>query len=207
MTLFCRICLTGWGALLLAQAVSALVTLGRGQPGAEHHAGILVGAAAILLAVVGKAWARPLAWVAGWPRSLIYTILAVALAAWMAMGSIVLVALLYRIARLYFYPTTLDRLLWAYHWLLRGPALPGSHVSGAAWIVLPLVMVTVLMIYVGVTRELAGWRARQREREGCCKDCGYNLRGSPGANCPECGSAIPQEKSRTTAAPVKQVRG
>lgn len=30
----------------------------------------------------------------------------------------------------------------------------------------------------------------QRKHHGCCPECGYDLRGSPGGTCPECGCEV-----------------
>ena len=35
---------------------------------------------------------------------------------------------------------------------------------------------------------LAAVRGRRRDRSGCCRTCGYDLRGTPGGSCPECGA-------------------
>jgi len=58
------------------------------------------------------------------------------------------------------------------------------------WVVFPVwVVVGMCMLMPGV----AGWRwvqrlrARRREKRGLCGGCGYDLRGSASARCPECG--------------------
>ncbi len=38
-------------------------------------------------------------------------------------------------------------------------------------------------------------RRRLREQRGLCAACGYNLRGSPGPRCPECGTAFGNSES------------
>ena len=45
-----------------------------------------------------------------------------------------------------------------------------------------------------------GYRRRRiRERTGCCRQCGYDLRGSPG-RCPECGNEEPASQERAAGA-------
>lgn len=48
---------------------------------------------------------------------------------------------------------------------------------------LVLVFTTLGIIPIAV----AGFRVRRRSRRGRCTACGYDLRGSPGGVCPECG--------------------
>ena len=52
-------------------------------------------------------------------------------------------------------------------------------------VVLPLAMI------VGDVVWMLGWQSRARRAAGCCVSCGYNLKGSPAANCPECGATTP----------------
>ncbi|MEE8155413.1 MAG: hypothetical protein V3T53_10725 [Phycisphaerales bacterium] len=60
--------------------------------------------------------------------------------------------------------------------LIWGGFLADIALYSLGWLV--LLMLTV-----------AGRRAL-RSRQGCCVICGYDLRGTPQGNCPECGSAI-----------------
>ena len=48
------------------------------------------------------------------------------------------------------------------------------------------------MIAAWVTCQLREYRRRALYQAGLCGTCGYDLRGSPGPRCPECGTAFQQ---------------
>ncbi len=50
----------------------------------------------------------------------------------------------------------------------------------------PIALAAILPIAWGVARRVNAVRRRRRSRDGCCVECGYDLRGSS-ACCPECG--------------------
>jgi hypothetical protein len=61
-------------------------------------------------------------------------------------------------------------------------------------------VIVIPMIWFALPLSLvAGWmwwmelRGRTREFRGCCLRCGYDLSGSGGGVCPECGAAVPVE--------------
>jgi hypothetical protein len=71
-------------------------------------------------------------------------------------------------------------------------AVVGTGISGALvlrwdvadWVGLPVTLVCLILgCAVGMARVKP-----PRKLEGCCPECGYDLRGSPGPRCPECGT-------------------
>lgn len=50
---------------------------------------------------------------------------------------------------------------------------------------------TLLLVLPASAAALATLRRRARTRRGHCAACGYNLCGSPGPLCPECGTPLP----------------
>ncbi len=53
----------------------------------------------------------------------------------------------------------------------------------------PVIVGLILLASSGPT--LRSVRRRRRKRLGLCTSCGYDLRGTPGAHCPDCGSTAP----------------
>ena len=54
-----------------------------------------------------------------------------------------------------------------------------------------LIFVVVQFFFRGKTEmNAAMW-----QREGRCRNCGYDLRGNASGCCPECGTAIPQDET------------
>lgn len=69
-----------------------------------------------------------------------------------------------------------------------------ASLAVAVWL-----MTTTADIGRGAWRELVG---RRRAQEGCCPECGYDLRGSHD-RCPECGTRVPRRNRReTTDTPI-----
>lgn len=62
------------------------------------------------------------------------------------------------------------------------------------WLQLVLISTVLLAFFVGVALLFAGLvgcallPCAQRDREGACSTCGYDLRGLPDPRCPECGT-------------------
>ncbi len=76
-------------------------------------------------------------------------------------------------------------------WYVDGVLLPDVSGDRTIWIAVwanGLIAVVVLYgIWPGSYR-LVVWRIRlNRERKGCCPMCAYDLRGTSGGGCPECG--------------------
>jgi len=46
------------------------------------------------------------------------------------------------------------------------------------------------LVWFGLLMLIIAGRRALRSREGCCVNCGYDLRGTPHGKCPECGSVI-----------------
>jgi hypothetical protein len=67
----------------------------------------------------------------------------------------------------------------------------GSPVQ--AWVRLPLWLPVLLAAGLASISVRASWREFRRGRSaaGRCRSCGYDLRGSEGKSCPECGSERP----------------
>jgi hypothetical protein len=76
------------------------------------------------------------------------------------------------------------------------------HMLGKAWrgqvgppsfrvtnVVVPMWAPTLLAAVAPVLWAIALWRHRRARRQGVCVRCGYDLRGSESAACPECGAA------------------
>lgn len=76
------------------------------------------------------------------------------------------------------------------------PAIESYYLSISVWLVL-------LISGVPVAFAALRWRRTINARlRGCCRKCGYDLRGS-GGDCPECGAARPSDAaSRGLALPV-----
>ena len=55
----------------------------------------------------------------------------------------------------------------------------------------PLVLFLFYPIIVLALRLRTAYRRHCRRIAGLCWACGYNLRGSPGPRCPECGTEVP----------------
>jgi hypothetical protein len=49
--------------------------------------------------------------------------------------------------------------------------------------------VCYLAAIAAVPAAVSGWRRSRRPAPGCCSYCGYDLKGSLGGACPECGQA------------------
>ncbi len=47
------------------------------------------------------------------------------------------------------------------------------------------------LVGIGTRRAIEAARRAAAARDTCCVNCGYDMRGSPGPVCPECGSATP----------------
>jgi len=63
---------------------------------------------------------------------------------------------------------------------------------------LPLLLIPlwlILLTTVPVTVWL--WRAQRQRLPGHCRKCAYNLTGNVSGNCPECGTPIPEQRSRS----------
>jgi hypothetical protein len=64
------------------------------------------------------------------------------------------------------------------------------------WVALALFLPSILRRTWRERKQINSVAARYRRIEnGCCPDCGYDLRGSPD-KCPECGHPIPWYKLR-----------
>lgn len=87
--------------------------------------------------------------------------------------------------------TRADRVTWNYNGLF----LKAPH---AAWLVF---WAALLFLWVGGFHMI---RRARRRRRGLCADCAYDLRGSDGETCPECGAPVHQ---RNRAAPEKTASG
>lgn len=96
--------------------------------------------------------------------------------------------------------------IWITGWFLSGRALCGTILD---WLRVPedlrlgphpvswggaALTLTVTtggcMVATWVTCQLMGYRRKALLQTGLCGTCGYDLRGSPGPRCPECGRAF-----------------
>lgn len=50
---------------------------------------------------------------------------------------------------------------------------------------IPLLFVTIVTLVLAI---LGFWMSRARPQPGCCRKCGYDLRGNTSGRCPECGA-------------------
>lgn len=91
------------------------------------------------------------------------------------------------------------------YWVRRMPRLllPGGLAGGVLTIALLGIQAGLLAVALGCA-ALLHWRERRAHRDlllllaearrtgrfPCCRHCGYDLRGSPGPTCPECGTSI-----------------
>jgi hypothetical protein len=87
------------------------------------------------------------------------------------------------------YAARQEKALFGFRFIIRGPTMgnPGSFLEFVIplWTTL-IVVLSLTLISVG----LSGRRIRKRTRTGCCAKCGFDLRGSIGDRCPECGSQV-----------------
>jgi hypothetical protein len=70
----------------------------------------------------------------------------------------------------------------------RGQFADYTSVFEFSLLAVPLWPLVVLALALPAVRIWLGRRERRRARQGRCRECGYDLRGSPG-RCPECGHA------------------
>jgi hypothetical protein len=71
-------------------------------------------------------------------------------------------------------------------------------VLGTLWdLTIPMVYPFAMAVILPAI-SLVCWLRRRRDRmKGCCRNCGYDLRGNPsGKACPECGTPIPVDLVR-----------
>jgi len=50
-----------------------------------------------------------------------------------------------------------------------------------------------IAVWLGLGWTISILRVKWRERRGLCRNCGYDLRGSAGGKCSECGGVLPEE--------------
>ena len=71
---------------------------------------------------------------------------------------------------------------WTWTWWAWGkPAQSWDRTAFSIWWLSPVLIVS------GITLQWPAWRARRRSRRNQCESCGYDLSGSAGRLCPECG--------------------
>lgn len=75
--------------------------------------------------------------------------------------------------------------LWAFHFSHRSGILTDTHWSNLE-VKLPYGPLILLLLVSPAIWILRAWRVR---RPGICKQCGYDLRGTP-SRCPECGTIV-----------------
>ena len=77
--------------------------------------------------------------------------------------------------------------LFEFGWTPRFETFPGW--KGVSRLTLPLAIPYVIV----ATPTLFAW-FRRKYRRGHCQQCGYDLTGNESGVCPECGSAVSEEK-------------
>jgi hypothetical protein len=70
-------------------------------------------------------------------------------------------------------------------WLNQG----ASSIPSLVEIVIPHWMLLVLLLVAPVGWLIGRVKRRRRVQEGCCRQCGYDLRATPD-RCPECGTSV-----------------
>ena len=85
------------------------------------------------------------------------------------------------------------------HGLVLNPTAMSGPSPGTTVRMLPLALIwsgfladTALysLLWLVLLMLIVAGRRRLRSRQGCCVTCGYDLRGTPHGQCPECGTAL-----------------
>jgi hypothetical protein len=71
--------------------------------------------------------------------------------------------------------------------------MPGRVTAATGRFVVPLWFVSAVTGAPFVVSLVTAARRRMRDRDGRCRQCGYNLTANTSGVCPECGTAIPAE--------------
>ena len=80
----------------------------------------------------------------------------------------------------------------------------GNPGESYQYFAIPSWFLTLFFAAFPLVRVHSLYRTRKRKKLGLCLTCGYDLRGTPGDRCPECGSPTPPTASAPPQTPASR---